>query len=85
MKDPDPATIKVRKPNLNAVSKSKRGSLKNVIKMADQLSLDLFYQKKKLPPSNDKLERKSSLNEIGQQKEKMKQKTMKSFFIAKKE
>lgn len=44
--DPDPKTIKVRKPDLSAMPKSKRGMLKNLIKVPDQPTLDSFYKKK---------------------------------------
>lgn len=44
--DPDPSTIEVKKPNLSAMPKSKRGTLKNLIKVPNQPTLDNFYKKK---------------------------------------
>lgn len=43
----DPHSIKIRKPDFNAVSSSKGKTLKNLISVPDQPTLDAFYQKKK--------------------------------------
>ncbi|KAJ1529340.1 hypothetical protein ONE63_006128 [Megalurothrips usitatus] len=79
--DPDPSTIKVRKPDLGAQPKSKMGILKNLIKVPDQPTLDAFYKKKrsvvsgKAPPTLE-----STSNSSQSKKSTLKQPSVQSFF-----
>lgn len=74
--DPDPSTIKVRKPNFSAVPKSKRGTLRNLIQVPDQPTLDAFYKKKRLSARKEPQGATSS----SKKRENLRQTSVQSFF-----